>query len=488
MDTTEQNKKRFFYFFCAMFIIANAISISQEFYYFSFLPLFLFIGYWFFFSLDRLILLIAFTTPLSVKLEDFDINIGVSVPTEPLMFGILLLFIIKLLYEEHFFDKKILKHPITIAVIINLIWILITAITSDYPIVSIKFLTARLWFVTSFFFFGVVLFKNYKNIKSFIWVYTIPLACVIIYNTINHAQYGFNRHVGTWIVHPFFNDHTAYGCVIALFTPFILTFIFNRNFTKSLRFAAFIILAVMMTGILLSYCRAAWVSLLGALLIFIILKFKINYKFVLSFIILLVGLFFIYRTEIIMELQKNKQDSSENYTEHIRSISNISSDASNLERINRWASALRMFKDRPIFGFGPGTYQLEYAPFQYSKEKTVISTNAGDMGNAHSEYIGPLAESGIFGMLSVLLIVISIIYTSVKVYKRAEYLEVKMLSLGVLLGLCSFFIHGLMNNFLDTDKVSVPFWAFTAMIVVLDIYFKDKKEDYFKKEEEKIDK
>jgi len=464
-----------------MFIIANAISISQEFYYFSFLPLLLFIGFWFFFSLDKLILLIAFTTPLSVKLEDFDINVGVSVPTEPLMFGILLLFVIKLFYDSHFFDKKILKHPITIAVLINLIWILITSITSDYPIVSIKFLTSRLWFITTFFFFGVILFKEYKNIKTFVWAYTIPLAGVIIYITINHALYGFNRHVGTWIVHPFFNDHTAYGCVIALFVPFILSFIFNKKNTKSIRFAAFLILIALITGLLLSYCRAAWVSLIGALIIFIILKLKINFKYVLIFILFLVGLFFTFETEFIMEMKKNKQDSSGNYTEHIRSISNISTDASNLERINRWASALRMFEARPFFGFGPGTYQLEYAPFQYSKEKTVISTNAGDMGNAHSEYIGPLAESGILGIFTVLLIVISIIYTGLKVYKRAQSREVKSLSIAALLGTCTFFIHGLMNNFLDTDKVSVPFWAFTAMLVVLDVYHKDKKEEDFKK-------
>ena len=477
MDTSEQIKKRFFYIFCALFIIANAIFISQEFYYFSFLPLLLFIGFWFFFSLDKLILLIAFTTPLSVKLEELDINIGISVPTEPMMFGILLLFIIKLFYDNNFFDKKILRHPITIAVIINLIWIFITSITSEYPIVSFKFLTSRLWFVATFFFFGIALFKKFKNIKAFVWIYSIPLAGVIIYNTINHAQYGFDRHVGTWIVHPFFNDHTAYGCVIAFFIPFIVSFIFNKKLTKTLRVAAFFILIVLMTGILLSFCRAAWLSIVGELAFFIILKLRINFKYVLGFIFLLVGLFLTFETELIMEMKKNKQDSSGNYTEHIRSISNISTDASNLERINRWASALRMFSERPFFGWGPGTYQLVYAPYQYSKEKTVISTNAGDRGNAHSEYIGPLSESGVIGALTVLFLVISVIYTGVRVYKHAQYKEVKVLSIAALLGLCSFYIHGFMNNFLDTDKASVPFWAFTAMIVVLDVYYKDRKEE-----------
>ena len=56
---------------------------------------------------------------------------------------------------------------------------------------------------------------------------------------------------------------------------------------------------------------------------------------------------------------------------------------------------IRMFKDRPLLGHGPGTYMFLYAPYQKPSEKTIISTNAGNRGNAHSEYLGPMAESGI---------------------------------------------------------------------------------------------
>jgi len=83
LETVNHLKKRLFYISCAVFIIVNAIFISQEFYYFSFLPLLLFLAYWFFFSLDKFILLIAFTTPFSVKLEDLDINAGVRYLQSP---------------------------------------------------------------------------------------------------------------------------------------------------------------------------------------------------------------------------------------------------------------------------------------------------------------------------------------------------------------------------------------------------------------------
>jgi O-antigen ligase len=133
-----------------------------------------------------------------------------------------------------------------------------------------------------------------------------------------------------------------------------------------------------------------------------------------------------------------------------------------------------MFAERPVFGFGPGTYQFEYAPFQHSNEKTRISTNFGDKGNAHSEYIGPLAESGIIGILSMLGILVLTIITGLRVYKRAEEKETKMISLAILLGLIAYFFHGTMNNFLDTDKASVPFWGFIAILVALDLYYRKK--------------
>lgn len=471
MEREDLIKKRFFYILCAVFMAVNAIFIAKEFYYFSFLPLLLFLGYWFFFSLDKFILLIVFCTPLSVKLEDLDINVGVSIPTEPLMFAVLLIFLVKVIYDGQLFDKKLLKHPVTIAVIFNLFWMLTTSITSVQPLVSFKYLTARLWFVSTFFFFGLLLFKEIKNIKLFVWVYCIPLAGVIIYNTINHAAYGFDRQVGTWIVHPFFNDHTAYGSTIALMLPFIFSFIFDSSIAKAKRILALVLTVVLIMGVLFSYSRAAWLSLAGVLGVFLVLKLKINFKFVFAIFLILTALFFMFRTEIIMEMEKNKQDSSEKYSEHIQSIANISTDASNLERINRWASAIRMFKERPVFGWGPGTYQLVYAPFQFSKEKTIISTNAGDMGNAHSEYIGPLSESGVFGMLSVIFIVVATLFTGVRAFKKALNKNIKMITLGAILGLCTYYIHGLMNNFLDTDKASVPFWSFTAMILIIDVFY-----------------
>jgi O-antigen ligase len=234
---------------------------------------------------------------------------------------------------------------------------------------------------------------------------------------------------------------------------------------------------VLIAGIIFSYSRAAWISVAFALGVMLLTLFRIRFQWLLISLLILIGFFYMFRYQLIDKLEKNKQDSSTDFVEHVQSISNISSDASNLERINRWSSAMRLFKERPIFGWGPGTYQFVYAPYQRSKEKTIISTNYGDMGNAHSEYIGPLSESGALGMLTFLGIVVATTITGLRVYRRARIRAVKMFSLTVTLGLVSYYVHGLMNNFLDTDKSSVPFWAFTAMLVAMDIYHLGEKEE-----------
>jgi putative inorganic carbon (HCO3(-)) transporter len=42
---------------------------------------------------------------------------------------------------------------------------------------------------------------------------------------------------------------------------------------------------------------------------------------------------------------------------------------------------------------------------------------------------------------------------------------------SVFLGLTTYYLHGALNNFLDTDKVAVPFWAFTAIVVLMDLRY-----------------
>jgi len=133
-----------------------------------------------------------------------------------------------------------------------------------------------------------------------------------------------------------------------------------------------------------------------------------------------------------------------------------------------------MWEDKPILGWGPGTYMFKYAPYQLSRDLTIISTNFGTNGNAHSEYLGPLSEQGIFGLVIVIALLLYATSLGYRLVYAVEDKETKILVTGLFLGLMTYFVHGFLNNFLDTDKLSLPFWGFLAALVTIDLYY-DKK-------------
>jgi len=454
--------------------------VAKDQYYALAIPFGLFFILLYFFALDKLMWLLVFFTPLAVNIKDNDFGLGVSLPTEPLLAGILVLFIIKLFFDWSF-DKRFLRHPLTWAIALNIIWMTFTTFTSELPIVSLKFLVSRLWFVIPFYFLLSKLIKDPSDIRKFAWMYIIPLIIVVFYTTIHHASYGFDVKAGNWVMSPFYNDHTAYGMILAFFLPISVSLVLTKEYSKSIKAYAFVAMAIIFVGLFLSYSRAAWLSLVGGLGVLILIYFRIKLRYVIVGIVTLIALFFTFENQILDTLSRNKQDSSKNFMQHISSSSNIATDASNLERINRWACAIRLFKERPIVGWGPGTYQFVYAPMQRAKEKTIISTDFGDGGNAHSEYLGPLAEMGVLGSLSFIIIAIIILSTGIRVYKKIEKASDKHLVMGILIAFVTYFIHGFLNNFLDTDKASVPFWGFAAILVLLDIKYSEKNEEKQKK-------
>ena len=136
-----------------------------------------------------------------------------------------------------------------------------------------------------------------------------------------------------------------------------------------------------------------------------------------------------------------------------------------------------MFKERPIVGFGPGTYAFEYAPYQDPEKLTIISTNLGDAGNAHSEYLGPLAEMGFLGFLSIVIFVSVLFYKGITLYIKypKEDAEMRTLLLFMILAMVTYFFHGLLNNYLDTDKAAIPVYGVCAVIIALERNYKNKK-------------
>jgi O-antigen ligase len=458
------------FLFFEYYILSNKYELFVPFNLIPFVTLLL-VGIFYF--TEWIIFFMVFITPFAITLRELGITQGIdlSIPTEPLMIIFSGIYLINEKLKG-ITIKAIFQHPVTKIIFIQLIWMFITTLTSMDIIVSAKYLTARLWFVLSSYFLMNFLFQNFENIKKFIWMYALGLSCVAIITLIKHAEYNFHHKIADWIVTPFYNDHTAYGAALALFIPPVISLVIIENKIVFKSFLIFISI-FLFVAVIFSYARAAWIGLFAALLVFITLLLKIKFRKLLISFVSLFTIIFSFSEELLYLMGKNKTDSEGSFYENILSTYNIKNDASNLERINRWNCAIRMFLDKPVFGFGPGTYQFFYAPYQLSKEKTIISTNFGTGGNSHSEYLGPLSEEGLPGLLIVLTLILFVFSLGYRLCYTVQNKKIKILTYGIFLGLVTYFVHGFFNNFLDTDKLSLPFWGFIAMLVSIDVYHKN---------------
>lgn len=444
---------------------------------FSLFPIGMMLIYFAIYQTEKLFLAIAFFTPLSVNIEEFSQSFGLFLPTEPLLFGLMLL-LSAIHIRNPFLDQRIWKHPIVITVLLFICWIFISSITSSHLIVSFKFLLARLWFFIPILFFGTYFFRKEANRINFLWLFVIGSCITIVYTLLHHAQYNFGEKEGHWVMTPFFKDHTIYGAIVALILPISISLYWYKKQSVLLQAILVSMITLIFVGLYFSYTRAAWLSIIIAVFVGIIIHYRVNFKFLFGIGMISLLVIFFKWDSIEMELARNKnQHDTESFNERFQSATNVTTDASNLERINRWSCAISMFKERPIFGYGPGTYAFEYAPFQEPENLTIISTNFGDLGNAHSEYLGALSEMGIFGLLTFLAVVVAIFYSAIKLYHQYPISDRKnrTIVMGIILALTTYFSHAFLNNFLDTDKAAVPIWGMCAMLIVMGLEVKTGK-------------
>jgi len=412
-----------------------------------------------------------FFLPLSVNIEEIGMGTGLSIPGEVLIAPLSLLVLANLI-AGGYIAPAVRKHPVTIALGVNILWMMITAFTGTMLVVSLKYVVMRVLFLLVFYLFVTHTFNSLRRGVTLFSFYLLPVAAVVGWAVIRHARFGFIQEVNGHAPQPFFADHTVYGATLALIMPIVIAAAFMPRRVRRIPAIFYhLLLPVVLTGIVLSYSRAVWISVALTALVFLLLWMRIQFRYVIYGVIVIAVALVGLRGTIVQQLSNVESQRGTNITEHVTSSVNIKTSVSNRERINRWESALDMFSERPVLGFGPGTYQFRYAPYQDERLMTPISTWHGDVGGVHSEYLKPLAESGVIGFLSFLAIVFFTLQSGFRVVVKAKEQHVRMFAAALLLGLIAYYIHGFVNYFIHTDKIPALFWAFTAMLVVMDIRY-----------------
>ncbi|MEL7225046.1 MAG: O-antigen ligase family protein, partial [Cyanobacteria bacterium J06576_12] len=294
---------------------------------------------------------------------------------------------------------------------------------------------------------------------------------ILGYAWYQHAQYDFRIDVSVLTARPFYFDHALYGCVtLLLLGPYLIRSVLSKAINTKLLYL--LGAALLLIGLYFSFSRAAWLSAFLAIsLLGCILVLKLRFKHLLLLSGILLAVLYFGQSVLLEQLQRNeitsKTDSQGN---HLRSALNITTDVSNLERLNRYSCAWRMFLDRPHTGFGPGTFQYAYLSYQLPEHKTPISVTEagrhrpGKGGGAHSEYLQALSEMGWPGLLAWLVLLGAVFWSALQLYYTPSPTWVTLMSIGLLFSLTTYFAHSLVNNFLHQDKVASLFWAYLAIL------------------------
>jgi len=400
-------------------------------------------------ALHQLLWAVACATPLSIKLSLPFAEVYLPIEFIASATALSVLFSVVPLGNVRWF----MKYPLPLFWLISF---LPGIFCSDLLNTSLKFTALNGVFVFAFYYGIVLVSERGKVLPYFPFIAAlVPATGVGVYH---FAQYDFNPITISGIFQPFFYSHTMYGAVMAFIAGIALGNLRQRSLWKWILLGSIVLT-------LFSGSRAALWSVVFMFILYILVQFPPVYRFALP--VLALGAFFFSGgaskvEEAFAYNNYESHDPQASLVEKSMSVTNVQTDASNIERLNRWVSALRMFEERPYYGFGPGTYQFAYIPFQEKRlENRLTVTNPdtpppGSGGTAHSELLLQLSENGILTPLIFLLMWLRWWYFGFfSIAKRSPLLP-------LFLGLSTYFFHMQFNNFLNQPVFAFLFWATAA--------------------------
>ena len=261
---------------------------------------------------------------------------------------------------------------------------------------------------------------------------------------------------------PFFREHGTYGAYLGMLLPAAVLAALERRGWERLLYSlsAFLIGA----GVLLAFARAGWLAVMVVvpLSVFVWARWrKATRRLLLPAALVFVAVLLIGGIGISRQVARHATS--------VVSRENLS----NLERLNRWETALSMARDRPWTGVGYGSYLDAYP--EYRSRAFVTDQTYIRMG-VHSEPLKLLSEMGVPGLLAALWFLAVVSWLALRSFHGLADPGDRVLALAALAGLGTYLINGLFNAYLVEDKVTVPFWVAIGVIAALGIRMQNHQE------------
>ncbi len=457
----SQTGKRFFWIFTVLSIGLFNLGVAAD----SPLPVLIPLGIVFALfcvhSVKNLYYLFFFLLPFSIEVE-LPNGFGTDLPSEPLM--LLLTGITIIIYIKSFrqISGRIMTHPISILLLVHLFWILFTTLFSTDQFISLKFFLAKIWYLCPFYFLPLIILRDTIDYRRLFYFLIGGTLLAITYVLINHAGEGFSFASSNKVVRPIFRNHVNYAIMLLAVFPFLISALFR---TKRHIIIKSGVLLFFLVAIYLTYTRAAQLSLVLAIGIFFVIKYR------LAKLSIGLGLILMILLTVFLCTDNRYLDYAPDYEKAIvhKKFDNLveattkMQDISTVERFYRWVAGFYMVGERPWTGFGPARFYFEYRPHTVTSYKTYVSDNPEKSG-IHNYYLMTTVEQGIPGLIILLAIIIVTVLIGEQTVHRLSRKEDKNLVYAAIVCFVLICIVILINDLLEADKVG-PFFFLSAAII-----------------------
>lgn len=235
-----------------------------------------------------------------------------------------------------------------------------------------------------------------------------------------------------------FENPNVLGEYLLLVIPICISLFFaNKNLLGKIFMAGMAV--VMIICLALTYSRGCYLGILVAAVIFALL---LNIRFILLLIAGIISLPFVLPKSIISRFT---------------SIGNMS-DSSTKYRISIWTSSWEVIKDywyRPI-GQGAEAFNKVYPLYAQSGVGTQ---------HAHNWFLQTTIETGIIGILSILICIFRAIQYLFNGIKKAVHFCDKIVLIGFVSGIFGFLVQSIFDNTWYNYRVVLIFWIFIGLAV-----------------------
>ena len=477
ISSISAQDQQVFKVFAGIVLLSIFAAIAFNAYFIAGIPAFLLLTYMTVVDFRKVFFFLIICIPLSTEYY-FPNGLATDLPTEPLMIGLMSVYIIYVLRHGKEMDSSFIRHPLALILVLHLSWIFATTITSSLFLVSLKFSLAKMWYVVTFFFLAGSILKKEKDFKTFFWCILIPLLSTIFIIWVQHAAQGFSFKSVGGVLDPFYRNHVNYASLLALFTPFVW---FARQWYPKNSITRWFLnfsVIVMLVAIQLSYTRTAYVTLFMAIGAYFIIRLKlVRLVLIVSVIALISSFAYMAKNNTYLQYAPD----FERTVTHVQFDNLVAAtvemkDISTMERFYRWIAGLNMVKEKLITGYGPGNFYNFYKSYTVSSFRTYVSDNPEKSG-IHSYFLLMLVEQGLPGMLIFIALSFYALIRGERIYHEAPNPTRKSIIMAVLLSFIVINAFLLINDMIETDKMGSFFFIGLAVLINADIANQRDKEN-----------